>query len=207
MKKTSLFISLVLLAFAFNSCNDNTVNEVTNDPVPSLTADEIEDLTFTREEEKLAGDVYTYAYAKYGLNIFKNIASSEQTHMDRMGDLIETYDLVDPITNDAAGLFNNTDLQDLYATLIARVDESLVEALQVGATIEDLDIKDLNEAIARVTQSDIQSAYEMLKCGSGNHFRGFVGQIQQQGSDYTPQYVSEAEYQQIINGEHEHCGQ
>lgn len=207
MKKTSLFISLVLLAFAFNSCNDNTVNEVTNDPVPSLTADEIEDLTFTREEEKLARDVYTYAYAKYGLNIFKNIASSEQTHMDRMGDLIETYDLVDPITNDAAGLFNNTDLQDLYATLIARVDESLVEALQVGATIEDLDIKDLNEAIARVTQSDIQSAYEMLKCGSGNHFRGFVGQIQQQGSDYTPQYVSEAEYQQIINGEHEHCGQ
>lgn len=207
MKKTSLFISLVLLAFAFNSCNDNTVNEVTNDPVPSLTADEVEDLTFIREEEKLARDVYRYAYEMYGQNIFKNIASSEQTHMDRMGDLIETYDLVDPITNDAAGLFNNTDLQDLYATLIARVDESLVEALQVGATIEDLDIKDLNEAIARVTQSDIQSAYEMLKCGSGNHFRGFVGQIQQQGSDYTPQYVSEAEYQQIINGEHEHCGQ
>ena len=206
--KTTFFIALLTtVTLFFTSCNDDTNANLTNDPVPTLTADQAEDLIFIREEEKLARDVYIYAYAKYGLNIFNNISSSEQTHMDRMGDLIETYELVDPVTDETPGAFNNEDLQGLYAALTAQVDESLVAALTVGATIEDLDIKDLNEALNVATQSDIIAAYEMLRCGSGNHLRGFVGQLQQQSSDYTPQFISEADYQVIINGDHEQCGQ
>lgn len=205
MKTVLLVLTLSLLTFTFNSC-ETTSRELAKDPVPVLTQDEIKDLTFMREEEKLARDVYQYAYAKYGLSIFNNIASSEQSHMDRIGQLIKTYELIDPIRDDTPGIFNNEDILILYTSLTAQVDQSLTEALRVGATIEDLDMKDLDEALTRSLQSDIQRAYELLRCGSGNHLRGFVGQLEQNGGSYTPQYLSLTEYQLVIEASHEHCG-
>jgi len=41
-----------------------------------LSEAELSDLLFTREEEKLAHDVYTYAFEKYGVSIFQNISRS-----------------------------------------------------------------------------------------------------------------------------------
>ncbi len=48
----------------------------------TLTEQEKEDILHTREEEKLARDVYLTLYNKWKLRIFQNIAKSEQTHMD-----------------------------------------------------------------------------------------------------------------------------
>ena len=47
-----------------------------------LTDDETYWLTYMREEEKVARDVYLYLNEKWNVRIFKNIAASEQTHMD-----------------------------------------------------------------------------------------------------------------------------
>ena len=47
----------------------------------------------------------------------------------------------------AYGEFNNSELQDLYNDLIAKGSVSLYDALVVGATIEDVEIYDLNTAI------------------------------------------------------------
>ena len=60
--------------------------------------------------------------------------------------------------------------------------------------------------LERSTQADVQTAYEMLRCGSGNHIRAFVGQLEQNGATYTPQFLSADEYQVIITGSHEQCG-
>jgi hypothetical protein len=205
--KTIFFAFLLAVAtLSLTSCDQDSDGGLVNDPVPELTADEIADLIFTREEEKLARDVYQYAFDQYGQKIFENIAASEQTHMDRMGELIQTFQLDDPIRDDTRGVFQNEDLRTLYQALTAQADESLSAALAVGATIEDLDIRDLNVVIARTTQEDIRTAYEMLRCGSGNHLRGFLGQLEQNGGSYTPQYLSADEYQLIIEGSHEHCG-
>jgi hypothetical protein len=48
----------------------------------SLTPEEINNILFMREEEKLAKDVYLTLYEIWGLQIFQNIAESEQRHMD-----------------------------------------------------------------------------------------------------------------------------
>lgn len=207
MKTTFFAFLLAVATLSLTSCDQDSDGGLVNDPVPELTADEIDDLIFTREEEKLARDVYLYAFDQYGQKIFENIAASEQKHMDRMGELIQFYQLDDPVREDTRGVFQNEGLLALYQTLTAQADESLSAALIVGATIEDLDIRDLNVAIARTTQEDIRTAYEMLRCGSGNHMRGFVGQLAQNGSSYSPQYLSAEEYQVIIEGSHEHCGQ
>src|SRR4030042_6160303 len=61
-----------------------------------LTDEEIYWLTYMREEEKLARDVYIYLFDMYGSRIFGNISVSEQRHMDALKTLIDKYDIDDP---------------------------------------------------------------------------------------------------------------
>ncbi len=177
--------------------------EVTTPPdatAADLSDEEIADLLHMREEEKLARDVYLTLYDKWGAQVFSNIARSEQMHMDRIGTLLNAYGIDDPVaqTGDQRGVFTDPNLQDLYNQLVEKGSSSLVDALTVGATIEDLDIKDLDEAIARTTHDDIKSAYESLRLGSEHHMQAFVSNLQANGADYTPQYISADEYQSIL---------
>lgn len=61
-----------------------------------LSETEAEVLTFMREEEKLARDVYLLMYETYDAEIFDNIAASEQKHMDTMLKKLDKYNLPDP---------------------------------------------------------------------------------------------------------------
>jgi hypothetical protein len=139
----------------------------------TLSADEAAGLLYMREEEKFAGDVYLAMYEKWGQQIFKNIAASEDTHAAAIAELISAYGLEDPSANLAAGEFTNRDLQVLYDQLVAQGSQSLDEALKVGVRIEELDISDLQ---ARIAQSDdvvIRTVYQNLLAGSNNHLRAF----------------------------------
>ena len=54
-----------------------------------LTDKEIQQITYMREEEKLARDVYLTLYELYQAPIFENISESEQRHMDALKVLLE----------------------------------------------------------------------------------------------------------------------
>jgi hypothetical protein len=172
----------------------------------TLTDQEKSDLIFLRQEEKLAHNVYVYAYEKYGHYIFNNISGSEQKHIDNMTGLLSKYNIIDPAAGMANGIFADATLQTLYTQLIKKVDISLIDALQVGATIEDLDINDIQTFYDNTTKSDILAAYDLLTCGSRNHLRGFTGQLKPLGATYLPQFLTDSEYQTILNGSHENCG-
>jgi hypothetical protein len=194
-------VGITLFSLGLSSCEklDNNNNKLT------LSAQEQADLLFMREEEKLARDVYFYFYEKYDLNLFNNISSSEQQHMDAVLTLLNIYDIVD-VALPQYGEFSDPDLQELYNTLITNGDVSLLNALKVGATIEDVDIKDLMDAMERTTNMDLVDTYEKLICGSRNHMRAFVGELENRGETYTPQFISQELFEEIINGSHEHCG-
>lgn len=202
MKKLilSAFVSMLFLTVSCSDDSDDTIP-----PVDELTQQEKDDILFMREEEKLARDVYLYAYDIYGDKIFNNISKSEQTHMDKMLALINTYNLSDPASSER-GVFTNAELQNLYNDLVSQVDLSHVDALLVGATIEDLDIRDLDRAEDDTDKTDILVTYDILICGSRNHMRGFYGQLILLGEDYTPQFISQDEFDEIINSDHESCG-
>jgi len=205
MKKAILLLSkIVIISGIILSLNCNKDDDQTESAV--LTEEEKADLLQLREEEKLAKDVYLYAYSKYGLTISQNISNSEQTHMDKVLQILTSYNLEDP-ANTQIGVFNDTELQTLYDQLIAKVDISLIEALKVGATIEDLDIKDIEDFLLRTTKADIISMYENLMCGSRNHLRSYYSQIVSNSGTYSPIYISQAEFDTIINSSNENCGQ
>jgi hypothetical protein len=156
-----------------------------------------------REEEKLAHDVYTTLYEKWGQNIFNNISDSEQTHTDSIKTLLNNYKIDDPVENSAIGEFNYPGMKELYNNLTEKGLESLTNALAVGAMVEDLDIKDLQELLKITDNEDIRIVYQNLVKGSRNHMRAFVGQMERNGGSYSAQHITEQEYQEIINTDQE----
>ncbi len=164
-----------------------------------LSEEETNALLKMREEEKLARDVYTYLYELYNAQVFKNIAASEQRHMDTIARLITQYGLNDPVAGLDYGEFASSEMQELYTTLTTMGATDLAKAYQVGATIEDLDIKDLEDLLEVVDNTDIKFAFQNLMKGSRNHLRAFTTQLKNLGQSYTAQYLSQEEVDNIIS--------
>ena len=210
----AMFITLLVNMLLFTSCSkdDSLVNsnngrinitnlqvQINSLPKEPLSPAELNSLSLMREEEKLARDVYISLYNKWGVNIFNNISASEQTHMEAVLLLLRKYSIPDPVGNNAIGVFQNTTLQNLYTQLVAKGNVSIPESYQVGATIEDLDIFDLNRLLIDIDNQDIRLVYDMLTKGSRNHLRSFYKNIVNVGDTYTPQYITQGEFEAIIN--------
>ena len=166
---------------------------------PDLTQEEMDGLIYMREEEKLARDVYTALGEQWGMPIFQNIAGSEQAHMDSVLMLIEQYGLVDPAAGNGVGEFSDPLFQSLYAELVAQGAISLADALTVGATIEELDIVDLQERLVQTENEYIVQVYGNLLAGSENHLRSFVSILERQtGTTYVPVYLDQDAYDAIM---------
>lgn len=185
---------------ASESAGDKSVNNQS----PSLFSDD-EALLFMREEEKMARDVYTYLSEKWDLKVFENISKSEQVHMDRVLDLLDHYGLEDPALP-GYGEFTNPVIQELYTNLISSGDSSIANALVVGATIEEIDIVDLQTFIEATDDEYIQCIFGNLMRASRNHLRAFYHHLELREIDYTPQYLNLDEFTAIVDGPHEAGG-
>lgn len=164
-----------------------------------LSEEESAGLIFMREEEKLAHDVYITLYEQWGLPVFQNISQSEQAHTEAVKALLDSYGLEDPVNIDEVGVFTDPVLQELYNQLVLQGNQSLSEALKVGATIEEIDILDLEERLVQTDKTDIQRVYENLLNGSSNHLRAFVSTLKRQtGEVYSPQYMSQEAFDAMI---------
>ena len=165
-----------------------------------LTVAEIEDMLLIREEEKLARDSYITLGGLWGLMIFENIALSEQIHMDAVEKLLVKYNIPDPVVDESdIGSFINQDLQKWFNELMLRGQTSVMDALYVGAEIEEYDIRDIAGSIDNTTQPDITGTYQMLLCGARNHLRAFVRQIENLGVVYEPAYFTPEEIALIVD--------
>jgi len=167
-------------------------------PMQEIDSSELAGLLLMREEEKLARDVYQYLGETWNMPIFFNISSSEQTHTDAVKALLERYAIEDPMMNDTPGQFADPELQALYDSLTQQGSKSLQAALETGAAVEDLDIKDLNDLLAGTDNEDLSLVYENLRRGSENHIRSFTRQLESLGVSYEAQYISAEELAAIL---------
>ena len=166
--------------------------------VSSLSATDRDALIWMREEEKVAHDVYVTLAQTWGANVFTNISAAEQTHTDAVKILLDRYSIADPVKDTTVGTFENKVFGDLYTALVKQGSISLAEAYTVGAIIEDLDIKDLQDR--KTTTPDIALVFDNLEKGSRNHMRAFIRQLDRFGVTYTPTYISQEEFDEIISG-------
>lgn len=210
MKKFSITSVLVIiimtmsLSFLYACDSDNDNNNPNNNVLnQTLTDTDKEALLFMLEEEKLARDTYIFLNNQWALNQFANIKNSEQMHMDAVENLLIQYNVEYTILPE--GQFENQTLQNFYNQFIVDGAVSQANALQIGATIEDLDIVDLVDYINATSNTALINVFESLQCGSRNHLRSFVFGIENAGNTYTPQFLSQEDYDAIIAGTHEQC--
>lgn len=168
-------------------------------PASALSQAEAASLLFMREEEQLAHDVYAVSATLWPPPIFANIAASEATHSSAVKTLLDRYALTDPLAGLPNGTFKTPAFQALYNALVSASRVSLIEALKVGVQIEELDIRDITAQQTAIDNADTLNVYDNLLRGSRNHLRAFMKVLTQQGGTYVPQYISQAEFDAIVN--------
>jgi len=192
IESKSFFLSAgLLIVLAINSITGFSQNST------QLTAYEKEGILLMREEEKLAHDVYSFFVEKYNIPIFRNIKQSEVMHQKSMIWLMEKYDIKDP-SFEEQGKFNNKELQKLYDRLTVQ-GNTLIEALKIGAYIEELDIFDLKKLMKKTDNKDILRVYSRLLWGSENHFRAFTRNLSNRGVEYEPEFLTKEEMETMLN--------
>lgn len=222
VNKAALFLTLLALGAAGSQAG---VNVRYNDSPGSsvLDANEETHLVFMREEEKLARDVYTTLGAQFpALKIFGKIDDSEQRHTCAVCDMLKKYGVSDPSTNDNVGVFTGEEygpyFTEKYKKLVARGAVSPVDALYVGAYIEELDMIDINYCPQEIIEQndaiesdsdcgkiytdnpDIQRLYTSLLEGSENHLRAFVRNIERRegAGSYRAQVLTQEQVDEIL---------
>jgi len=190
-----------------------------------LDAVEASHLTFMREEEKLARDVYLTLASLYpNQEVFGTIATtSEQTHTDTMRDKLDQFGLPDPnpATNDlpdSIGVFLGKEwgpyFTEKFEALTSQGRTSELAALYVGAFIEELDMNDIAVCpqvmvdagypkpcgLQYTDETALIKAYSSLIDGSENHLQAFVKQIEAVigAGNYVAQYLTQAEVDAIL---------
>ena len=177
----------------------NLAAQLATYPLSALSTAEADSLAFMREEEQLAHDVYAVSGTLWSPPVFANITASEATHSAAVKALLDRYQQADPLAGLANGTFRTPAFQSLYNSLLATSRVSLIEALKVGAQIEELDMRDITVQKAAIDNADILMVYDNLLRGSRNHLRAFMKVLIQQGGTYVPQYISQAEFDAIVN--------
>jgi hypothetical protein len=170
---------------------------INSTPKQALISAEAAGIIYMREEEKLAHDVYAKLYSKWRLPDFGNIAQGEEQHFGVMKLLLDRYELQDPAAGRQSGKFQNEGIQELYDSLTAEGDKSSNAALNAGATIEDLDTRDLARAAEATDNNDLKLVYQNLRQASENHMRTFVRQLNAAGETYIPQHMDPAKFSEI----------
>jgi hypothetical protein len=133
------------------------------------------DLAFSRDEERMARDLYTLFGQTYDAAIFDRIAASEQQHFDAVGALLTAYAITDPAVGQPAGTYANADVQKLYDQWKAQGLTSVQDAYAVGVALEQTDIADLQGILAR--NADAQRVLTRLLAASQHHLEAFTNAV------------------------------
>jgi len=217
------FITPWVLAAGPGGAGGNSTDDATR-IAAVLDYNEETHLVFMREEEKLARDVYTRLGMIYPDSaVFGKIDDSEQRHTDAVKEMLTGYAVEDPSTNDNTGVFTGADYGDYftekYVYLVDKASVSELDALYVGAFIEELDMHDIHRCPSVIVeqdngvdseaecgldytdQPDIITLYESLIEGSESHLQGYVRAIEAiigKGA-YTAQVLTQEEVDEILD--------
>ena len=133
------------------------------------------DLVFSREEERMAGDLYRLFAAQYpDQQTFQHIPGSEDRHFDHVGALLTSYGIADPSAGLPAGTYADPAVQQLYDQWKAEGLQSEQAALQVGVELETRDIADLKAMSERSDVTAVDATYQVLLNGSEHHLNAFT---------------------------------
>ena len=153
-----------------------------------LNEAEIERLILQYEDEYAAIWIYNYFYELYGLEVFKNIANSEENHLWAIISLMEAYNLELPD-------WLSEEFQAELDSLKSMGEWSLKEALEAWVLFEIRDIEDIAKTISLTQNEDIKKVMFNIGGGSFNHLRWFLTSLDKQG------FTTDIDYSEFLTEE------
>lgn len=133
------------------------------------------------DEERLAYQLYTALGEVHPeLRQFQNIPRAEARHFLALKNFfVQNYPEIEQL--ELKGDFIHPATQALYDRLYAEGKTSPEAALNAGVQVEELDIKDLDAALATTESPALKTIYKRLRAGSERHLAAFSGQKGGQG--------------------------
>jgi len=164
-----------------------------------LNDTETADIIYLQEAGKLEYDLNTALATQHpDTTVFRNIANASKIYMTADNVILTRYGITNPEHNEP-GVFTNQKLQKVYTTGVNNGLISVTQALITSATFEDMHIADLEAAIKRTDNNDLIFIYQQELAASRNNIRALSQWITAYGGTYTPTYISQDYYNQIIS--------
>ena len=212
---------LLLTSIGAVACS---VAAASNDSTSVLDFNEQTHLVFTCEEEKLARDVYRVLGRRFPeIASFAVMAENKEASNCAVHELLQKYRVSVPRVNRNVGVFSwgiyGRYFTEKYMVLTGQGSSSPLNALYVGAFIEELNIHDINQcpkAIVDISNGineasacgmqytdnpDVQGMYEELLDESREHLRLLVSDIERiiGTGNYQAQVLHQEEVEAIIS--------
>ncbi|GET32466.1 hypothetical protein PbJCM13498_13290 [Prolixibacter bellariivorans] len=145
----------------------------------TLSDAELADLVLLVKVEKLAYDVYYTLGQTYTTPpILGNITEAENRHWKVLQNLFVKYGETDPTLDGsgldlATGLYNDADMEEAYQEYVDYGVVSLLQAMETGTLIEQLELDKLNSALGNTTLPDLTTIYTNFISADGAHMTAF----------------------------------
>ncbi len=184
----------------FSSLNERPMKRALAElPLGNPSSEQVNGIVFIHEEEKLAFLLCNAFYRIWQTEIFSTLRDSEKSHIGAMEVLGDKYSLELHADLKAAEL-KHTELQALFDSLLAEGQPSVENALEATAALEELSVIELRVQSQRTAElNDFNLTYSKLLKASRNHLRLIVNQLLQQGISYSPRYLTQREFNDIID--------
>lgn len=171
--------------------------------ITSLYAEILDDkalLLKLYSEEKMAYDLYGEFYERWQLNVFSDVQQREARHVWCVEVIMNKYSAAVSAGKKKI-LYHDKETEDLYNELSVKGCISDLSALEAAAYLKEKFISDLRTRALNINDGYLLKVIFLLEKAAKSHFQAFVKSIRLSGSDYTPAFLTDGEYSNIMTPE------
>jgi hypothetical protein len=173
--------------------------------MPTLKPNEAATLSYLREFSKYKWDIYRGSGSEMGPMpeepILLALASDERRRMDTFKDLLDYYGIEDPVVSYDYWVYSDGFLTEDLNLRTYFVGWSLRPGqFENCAYLEEMNIRDLRQAIAETDESLLFHAYADMLGDSYSNLVVLAAWLHENPANYTAQLLNQADVDQIIAG-------
>lgn len=177
---------------------DSKINYVLYQETPLTPADE-ESLQYLYESLLMVGEIFRNSYEKWGIPEFNDASRKEFSSLDTIRTIMDKYKLKNPAVNHHPGIYFNPEIQLWHNENLSNAITSYDDALSTALRIEEKILYDIQQHSTKGTQNnDLRILYTKLYTGAANHLKRFYPLLMNRGSSYSPEYLSQAEFEKLL---------
>jgi hypothetical protein len=168
-------------------------------PVRDPSPEEEAGVLYIWESVKASRDLNSNFSTLWQSTVFEEATAADQVNMDAAALLLARYNLPLPPSAGNPGTFESEPLLDLYARFTVEGGESMQAALQASATLQELNILDLQSQMAATDKDEMLAVYGHLLEASARQLWSLVRAIERfGGSPYEPSYLTALGFEEVL---------